>query len=280
MSSAPIESLLLIAGNGVYPRLLAESARRQGVKRIVTFAFRHETDRAITSLSDTVHWIYIGQLEAMLTAMQATGIHQAVMAGQITPTHLFSVRLDSRARSLLKPLAIRNAETIFGAVADELASIGIRLIPASSFMEAFMPAAGILTHRPPSPDEQSDMDFGFRIAKATSALDIGQTVVVKQGTVVAVEAFEGTDQAIRRARKLAGPGTVVIKVAKPGHDMRFDIPVIGRRTLITLRKAQVRALAFEAGRAILLERDAVVKEANRMDLCLAALSPAKTEPST
>lgn len=143
-----------------------------------------------------------------------------------------------------------------------------------------MPAAGILTQRSPTPDEQSDMDFGFRMAKATSALDIGQTVVVKQGTVVAVEAFEGTDQAIRRARKLAGPGTVVVKVAKPDHDMRFDIPVIGLRTLVTLRKAQVKALAFEAGRAILLERDAVVKEANRMNLCLAALSTAKTEQST
>lgn len=270
MTNPVPETLCLIAGRGVYPLLLASSARTQGVRRIVAIAFRRETSPKIATLADEVHWISLGQFGAMLKAMRASGAKHAVMAGQITPTHLFRVRLDAPMLALLKKLRARNAETIFGAVGDELRAIGIDLVPASSFMEAHMPAPGVLSARAPREAEATDVALGLRVAKLTSGLDVGQTVVLKQGTILAVEAFEGTDEAIRRAGKLGGPGTVVVKVAKCGHDMRFDIPVIGLRTMRMLRKIKAAGLAVEAGRAILLEREAIVAEVNRLGMFLTA----------
>ncbi len=277
MTTGIPETLAIIAGKGAYPRLLAESARLQGVRHIVAVAFRHETDPRIEAVCDTVHWVYLGQLGRMLDALASTGAHHAVMAGQITPTHLFRIRMDARLIDLLKRLPERNAETIFGAVGDELRGIGVDLLAASSFMEAHMPSAGILTERVPTDEERRDIDLGFRIAKLSSGLDIGQTVILKRGTVLAVEAFEGTDAAIRRAGKLGGTGAVVVKVAKQGHDMRFDIPVIGLNTVKSLRKARIAAMAMEAGKAILLEREAVVARMNALGMCLAAAAPTTKE---
>jgi len=265
------EALILIAGKGVYPRLLAEAARRQGVRRLHLIAFKGETERALEKLADRADWIHMGQFGRMLEALRQSGVRQAVMAGQITPTNLFRVRLDGAMLELLKRLPRRNAETIFGAVGEELRAIGIELLPASSFMEEHMPRAGQLGRRAPTPGEAQDMALGLKAARAISALDIGQTVVVKQGTILAVEAFEGTDEAIRRAAKLAGPGIVAVKVAKAGHDMRFDIPVVGWHTLTLLRRVKAAALAVEAGRAILLEQERLVAEADRCGLCLMAL---------
>ena len=271
MTAMPKE-IVLIAGRGVYPRLLAESARTQGVAHIFALAFRGETDRVIEKWADRVEWVHLGKFDAMLEALRRSGLRHAVMAGQIAPTNLFRLRLDERTLNILRRLPVRNAKTIFGAVADELAAIGIELLPASSFMEAHMPRAGVLTSRSPSASEQRDIEIGFKAAKVTSGLDIGQTVVVKEGTILAVEAFEGTDEAIQRAGKLAGAGAVVVKVAKPEHDMRFDIPVIGRHTMKMLRAVRAAALALEAGRAILLERDVIVGEANRMGLCISVVA--------
>lgn len=262
------EHLLIIAGRGAYPLELASSARHQGVRRLSVIAFRGETDRAMARHADDVAWIYIGQLRAFLEAVKKTGAACAVMAGQIAPGNLFNLRPDREALALLASLKLRNAETIFGAIGGELGKIGVQLLPASRFMERAMPETGLLTRRAPDAREQADIAFGRRISDATSALDIGQTVVVKEGTVLAVEAFEGTDEAIRRAGRLGGPGAVVVKAAKRGHDMRFDIPVIGRRTIKSLRKARASALAIEAGRSILLEREAVLEEANRAGLCI------------
>jgi DUF1009 family protein len=176
------------------------------------------------------------------------------MAGQLAPTKLFKVRMDKMMRDLLQDLPERNAQTIFGAIGDRLADIGIELLPASVFMESAMPAPGPLSARRPTESEQSDIELGVRVAKETSGLDIGQTVVVKQGTILAVEAFEGTDAAIERAAKLGGPGAVVIKMSKDQHDMRFDIPVIGIKTIELLARVQASALAVEAGRSIILEQ--------------------------
>jgi DUF1009 family protein len=273
MERSAVESLGIIAGRGVYPLLLAESARQQGVRRLHAVAFRGETDRGIERRADQVAWIHLGQLGAMLDAIARSGVRDWVMAGQITPTHLFRVRPDGRLIQLLRRLRARNAETIFGAVSEELAAVGVCVLPASSFMEAHMPGAGLLTRRAPSEEEASDIRIGFGAALATSGLDIGQTVVVKQGTILAVEAFEGTDETILRAGRLGGEGSVVVKLAKRGHDMRFDIPVVGLHTLKVLRKARAGVLAFEAGRCIVLGREAVVEEADRRGLCLTALAP-------
>ena len=271
MTSAPIRELGLIAGKGAYPLLLAQSARQQGVQRIVAVAFRRETSREIARYVDELHWVYLGQLQPLLDRLRASGVRQAVMAGQITPTHLFNVRFDKALLALLSRLRERNAHSIFGAFGDELKALGIELLPAHLFMEAAMPAAGPIGGRAPTDAEWQDIQLGLQVAKVTSGIEIGQTVVVKRGTILAVEAFEGTDEAIARAGRLGGPGAVVVKVAKQGHDMRFDIPVIGARTLRSLRKARAAVLAVEAGRTILLEREALAAEADRMGLSMVAV---------
>ena len=264
-------ALAIIAGRGAYPWLLAQSARQQGVRRLFAVAFRRETDPVIEKHVDEVRWIYLGQLGALLSELKQSGIGNAVMAGQITPTHLFRVRMDRPMLSLLGRLKERNAETIFGAIGEELRGVGVELKPASLFMESAMPAAGVLTARGPTSEEERDIALGLHVAKTTSGLDIGQTVVIKQGTILAVEAFEGTDAAILRAGELGGPGAVVVKVAKRGHDMRFDIPVVGEHTLKTLRRAKASVLAVEARRTILLEREKIIAQATRQGLCLTAV---------
>jgi DUF1009 family protein len=272
------ESLGIIAGKGVYPRLLADSARKQGVKRLFAVAFRKETDPVLEKFTDQIEWLYLGQLGAMLDAFKASGVKHVVMAGQITPTHLFRVRMDAPMISLLARLRVRNAETIFGAVGDELKKIGVELMPASLFMEHAMPEAGVLSARAPTEQESADIQLGLKVAKLTSGLDIGQTVVIKNGTILAVEAFEGTDAAIARAGELGGVGAVVVKVAKRGHDMRFDIPVIGEHTMKSLRRIKAAALAVEANRTILLDREVVIAEANRQNLCLVAMKVEQSNP--
>jgi len=260
--------LAIIAGSGVYPGLLAQSATKQGVSYLFAIAFKKETDPAIERIVDDVKWLKVGQLDAALSALQESGIRQVVMVGQITPIHLFRIRPDRRMFSLLNHLSAWNAKTIFGGIANELESIGIELLPAYLFMEDAMPLAGLLTRRKPTEQEQEDIKLGFKVAKATSGLEIGQTVAVKQGTILAVEAFEGTDATILRAGRLGGAGIVVVKVAKEGHDMRFDIPVIGVNTLKSLKKVKAAVLAVEAKRTILLEREKFVSQANSMGLCL------------
>lgn len=265
-------SLALIAGRGVYPRLLAEAAKKQGVQDLFAVAFRGETDRAVCRLADRAVWVNMGQYGRMLDALGASGARHAVMAGQIKPTNLFRVRPDARFVALLQRLKVRNAETIFGAVAEDLKAVGLDVLPASTFMEEHMPGPGLLTRRGPTADEQADIALGLKVAKATSQLDIGQTVVVKQGTVLAVEAFEGTNNAIKRAAALGGAGIVIVKVAKAGHDMRFDIPVVGEHTLKLLRKLKAAVLAVEANRTILLDRPRLVEQADRMALAMVAVA--------
>lgn len=271
MSEKKPDSLSIIAGRGAYPRVLAESARKQGVKRITAVAFKKETDSVIEKVADEVIWVHIGQLQAMLDALAAFKTPHVVMAGQIKPTHLFNIRPDKRMFDLLARLKERNAETIFGAVGEELKSIGIELLQASRFMESTMPDPGQIGHIPPSPAQWDDIKLGLRVAKATSGLDIGQTVVIKEGTVLAVEAFEGTDDTILRAGELGGAGSVIVKVAKRGHDMRFDIPVIGDRTFDSIKKSGAKVLAVEAKRSILLDREALVKLADQRGIAFLAV---------
>ena len=274
---ASVEALGIVAGKGAYPLVLARAARAQGVKRIFAVAFKGETDKRIAEVVDEVRWQYVGQLGKFLDAFGGSGIPVAVMAGQITPRNLFHVRLDPPMRALLAKLPRKNADTIFGAVGDALRGVGVELQPAHLFMESEMAPAGLLTSRAPTAEERADIDLGLEVAKATSGIQVGQTVVIKQGVVLAVEAFEGTDAAIRRGGKVGGAGAVVVKVARRGHDMRWDIPVVGLRTLKSIRKAGVRALAVEAGRTILLEREAVLAEAERMELAMVGREIAEPE---
>ncbi len=264
------ELLGIIAGNGVYPRLLADAARRNGVNKLIAAAFTGETDPALAQQVDMLEWMRVGQLGRLLKFFRANDVRHAIMAGQIAPKNLFDLRPDLKALLLLGKLKRRNAESIFAAVADELAKIHVELLPATTFLEDSLATAGLVAGPKPSRREEQDIDYGWQIAREMARLDVGQTVIVKNGTVVAVEAFEGTNDAIRRGGSLAREGAVMVKVAKPNQDMRFDVPIIGVETIRAAAESKLRAIAIEAQRTLLLERDAVVQLADRSGISLVA----------
>jgi hypothetical protein len=260
----------IIAGNGVYPRLLADAAQKAGVKKIVAAAFNGETDPGITQHVHLIEWMRVGQLNRLLKFFNQNKVHHAIMAGQIAPKNLFDLRPDLKALMLLGKLKQRNAESIFAAIADELAKVDVDLLPATTFLEDSLATAGLIAGTKLSRQEEEDVDLGWKIAKEIARLDIGQTVIVKNGTVVAVEAFEGTNEAIRRGGALAREGAVVVKVAKPNQDMRFDAPVIGVETIRVAAEAKLRVIAVEAGKTLLLEHKAIADLAAQSKLSIIA----------
>jgi DUF1009 family protein len=268
LAQPQLHTLGIIAGNGVYPRLLADAARKAGVKKISAAAFTGETDPVLQQHVDVLEWIRVGQLNRLLTFFRAHDIHHAIMAGQIAPKNLFDLRPDWKALMLLGTLKERNAESIFVAIADELAKIDVELLPATTFLEDSLAASGLIAGPKLSRNEEEDVDLGWRIAKEIARLDIGQTVLVRNGTVVAVEALEGTNDAIRRGGELASSGAVMVKVAKPSQDMRFDVPVIGVETMRVAAEARLRVIAAEAEKTLLLERDAIVDLANHSKISI------------
>jgi DUF1009 family protein len=264
------EILGIIAGNGVYPRLLADSARKAGVKKIVAAAFTGETDPSLEHHVDLAEWMRVGQLSRLLKFFREQKIHHAIMAGQIAPKNLFDLRPDWKALLMLARLKQRNAESIFTAIADELTKIDVQLLPATSFLEDFLAPVGLIAGPKLSRREEEDVDLGWKTAKEIARLDVGQTVMVKNGTVLAVEGFEGTNEAIKRGGALAREGAVMIKVSKPNQDMRFDVPVVGVETIRVASEAQVRVIALEAGKTLLLERDAIIDLAERAKISIIA----------
>ena len=270
LAQAPPEILGIIAGNGVYPRLLAEAARKAGVKKIIAAAFTNETDPEITQHVDLTEWMRVGQLNRLLKFFDQNKVHHAIMAGQIAPKNLFDLRPDWKALLLLGKLKERNAESLFAAIADELARIDVDLLPATTFLEDCLVPAGLIAGAKLSRQEEEDIDLGWKIAKEIARLDIGQTVIVKNGTVVAVEAFEGTNEAISRGGALAREGAVMVKVAKPNQDMRFDAPVIGVETIRVAVEAKLRVIAVEAGKTLLLEPKAIADLAAHSKLSIIA----------
>src|SRR5882757_666091 len=225
------DTLGIIAGNGVYPRLLADGARRAGVEKIVAAAFTNETDPVLERHVNVLEWMRVGQLGRFLKFFRSQGIQHAIMAGQIAPQNLFDLRPDLKALMLLGKLKQRNAESIFGTIADELARIDVDLLPATTFLEDCLASSGLIAGAKLSQREEEDIELGWDIAKEIARLDIGQTIVIKNGTIVAVEALEGTNEAIKRGGTLARENAVMIKVSKPNQDMRFDVPVIGVETI-------------------------------------------------
>lgn len=264
------EILGIITGNGVYPKELAAAARKAGVKKIVAAAFTDETDPAISDLVDVIEWLRVGQLGRLLKFFQQHDVHRAIMAGQIAPKNLFDLRPDVKALVVLAKLKQRNAESIFTAIADELGKADIHLLPATTFLENDLAAKGLIAGAKLSRAEEDDVDLGWNVAKEMARLDIGQTIIVKNGTVLAVEAFEGTNDAIKRGGALAREGAVMIKVAKPKQDMRFDVPVIGVETIKVATEAKLRVIAVEAGKTLLLERDKVIDLAQRSKISIVA----------
>ena len=262
LAKAPLQILGIIAGNGVYPRLLADAARKAGVKKIIAAAFTSETDPALEQHVDVLEWMRVGQLNRLLKFFRVQDIHHAIMAGQIAPKNLFDLRPDWKALMLLGKLKQRNAESIFAAIAHELANVDVDLLPATTFLEDSLAPSGLIAGPKLSRQEEADVDLGWKTAKEIARLNIGQTIIVKNGTVVAVEALEGTNDAIRRGSELAREGAVMVKVAKPKQDTRFDVPVIGLETIRIAVEARLRVIAVEVGKTLLLERDAIVDLAN------------------
>ena len=254
----------------MYPRLLADSARKAGVKKIVAAAFTGETDSALAQHVDLIQWMRVGQLNRLLKFFREQEAHHAIMAGQIAPKNLFDLHPDWKALLVLAKLKQRNAESIFSAIADELAKVDVGLLPATSFLEDSLASAGLIAGPKLSRREEEDVDFGWKIAKEIARLDIGQTVIVKDGTIVAVEALEGTNDAIKRGGSLARKGAIMVKVAKPNQDMRFDVPVIGVETIRVAAEAKLRVVAIEAGKTLLLEKDAIIDLAKRERISIVA----------
>jgi UDP-2,3-diacylglucosamine hydrolase len=267
-----IATLGLIAGNGIYPLLVARAARQCGVREIHVAAFENETRRDLADAADTIEWLRVGQLSRLLKYFSRVGTHHAIMAGQIAPKNLFELRPDIKALMLLSKLKKRNAETLFGGVAGELANVGVTLLPAITFLEESLAGTGWLAGPKAKRRLLDDAKYGFTVAKEVSRLDIGQTVVIRHGTVLAVEAFEGTNEAIRRGAALGRGIAVVVKVSKPNQDFRFDVPVIGCQTIEIAAESGVKLIAVEAAKTLLLDRPAVEVAANQHQISIYGMS--------
>ena len=283
MSYVP-EKLLVVSGAGTYPAGIVRGARAAGVPRVDVLAVRGSTARETRRLADTVHTIGIGEIHSGLQWCAAQGYDGAVFAGQISPLSLFRSRFDAQTKAWLASLPCKNAHTVYGKLAEEFEKAGIPVFPASIYMDRNMPGEGTLTRRSPDAREMRDIAHAAAVAHDVGVHDVGQTVAVKDGMVLAVEAFEGTNAAIKRAGRLGGRGAVVFKAAREGHDMRFDIPVIGPKTVKTLARAKVSALAFQAHRPMILDIEKTVAMADARGIAIAGvatgLPPAPLAPSS
>ena len=276
------KKIIVISGGGDYPRFVIEGARLSGVEKIDVLAVRGSTKRATCKAADFVHIIGIGEVASGLEWVSKQGYDGAIFAGQISPISLFRSRFDEQTKEWLRSLSSKTAHTIYGKLAFEFERVGVKVLPASCFMDEHIPGEGVLTERGLTEKELSDIDYGQKVAHDVGIHDVGQTVVVKDGMVLAVEAFEGTNAALKRGGKLGGKGAVVFKAARIGHDMRFDIPVVGLKTLKVMKSAGITAIAFQANRLVLLERERVIAFANRHNIAVVGmktdLPPAPLRP--
>jgi DUF1009 family protein len=270
--SIDLSSIALIAGNGIYPATFIAAAKSAGVKRLVAAAFLNETKPELAQQADAIEWFRVGQLGKMISFFKKQDIKQVVMVGQIAPKNLFDLRPDLRLLLMLARIKQRNAETLFGGIADELAKDGITLLPATTFLEDLMPMAGHVAGPQIKKRRWEDAQYGFTIAKESSRLDIGQTVIVKNGTVLAVEAFEGTNEAVKRGGALGRGGATMVKVSKPNQDMRFDVPVIGPDTVRNAAAAGVDLIAIEAGKTLILGMDELQQECLRSRVSIISIA--------
>jgi DUF1009 family protein len=263
----------LIAGNGRFPFLVLDAARAQGHDVVVVAAQEEastELNEAVKRHETAIHWVSVGQLSRCIDLLVSEGVTHAVMAGQVKHARLFSKGIvpDLLFLKVLKQLASRNTDGLIGAVANVLRERGIELLDSTALLQPLLAREGILTRRGPNEDEQKDFDFGYRMADAIAALDIGLAIAVRAQAVVAVEAMEGTDEVIARAGRLAGAGVAIVKVAKPRQDMRFDVPVIGVATIRAMQDAGATALSVDAGRALVIDGDAVFVAADEAGITI------------
>ena len=267
-----MRKLGLIAGNGKFPLIFAEQAKREGIS-LVTVAHRGETLEEIEKVADGVTWVYVGELGKIIRTFHEAGVAEAVMAGGIKKVKLFAnFRPDLRGAAFLARVRSREDDQLLRGVADELERDGIRVLESTMFLSQIISPEGMLTHRSPSREQWEDIRLGFLTAKDVGRLGIGQCVVVKHRVVLAVEAAEGTDAAIRRGGELGKEGFVAVKVSKPQQDLRFDVPAVGLNTIRTLHELKGAVLAVEAGKTILLEKEKLIQEADRAGIALVGVS--------
>jgi len=261
----------LIAGNGRFPFLVLQGARSQGIDMAV-IAIKEEADADLAKLTARLHWVSLGDLSKTIDLLHQEGVTQAVMAGQVKHNKIFSaIRPDWKLAKLLLALREKNTDSLIGAVAKVLEDEGIRLVDSTVFLKPLLPDAGVLTRRAPNEEESADMAYGLVVARNIAAMDVGQTVVVSSQACVAVEAMEGTDETITRAARIvAGKSLVVVKVSKPKQDMRFDVPVVGLPTIATMKACGATALAIDAQRTLLFDREELIAVANVAGIAMQA----------
>ncbi len=259
----------LIAGGGDFPLLTLRSARQAG-HEVAVVAIREEAPPEIESLADSCRWISLGQLSKLIETFRSEGVSQAVMAGRIRHAQIFSaIRPDWRLLKVLNALRRKNTDSLLGALAQVLEDEGISLLDSTHFLASSLAGLGPNGRRKPSAGERRNIEYGQEVAKALAAYDIGQSVVICEQACVAVEAMEGTDAVLERAGRLAnGRELTLVKVAKPNQDMRFDVPVIGPRTIRKMQAANATAASIEAGRTLLLEKDRLLADADRAGICV------------
>jgi UDP-2,3-diacylglucosamine hydrolase len=270
----------LIAGNGRFPFLVLEGARSQGIEMAV-IALKEEASRDLENKATRLHWVGLGELSKTIDLMHQEGITQAVMAGQVKHNKIFSaIRPDWKLAKLLFSLPRKNTDALIGGIARVLQDEGIQLVDSTLFLKPLLPEPGVLTRRAPTEQESADIAYGHSVARQIAGLDIGQTVVISEQACVAVEAMEGTDEAIARASRIAaGRPLVVVKVSKPGQDMRFDVPVVGLPTIEQMKSSHATALAVDAGRTLLFDRPKLIELADAAGISIQAFVPdAGAEP--
>ncbi len=268
-----VKKVGLIAGMGELPMAVAEEARARGYS-VFAMGLQPLAEKSLASYVDEIKWINVGKFGKLIDTLKECGIKKAVMAGKVSKTLLYKSKItpDLRAVKLLFSLKDRKDDSILLAIAKELHDEGIELLDITLFSTGLLMPDGVLTKKRPSPDEQKDIEFGWEIAKEMGRLDIGQTVVVKNRAVMAIEAIEGTDEAIRRGGKLAVEGAVVVKVSKPNQDMRFDVPAVGRQTLSAMREVNARVLCVETKKSLILNKDKLIEDAQKAGISIVGRS--------
>jgi hypothetical protein len=264
----------LIAGNGDFPFLVLEGARSRGIDMAV-IAIKEEASPELAQRAGRLHWVSLGELSRTIELLHQEGVQHAVMAGQVKHNKIFSaIRPDWKLAKLLLSLPVKNTDSLIGAVARVLHDEGIELVDSTKFLGTLLPSEGILTRRSPDQSESADITYGRHVAQQIAALDLGQTVVVRDRACVAIEAMEGTDETIERAARITGgQRIVVVKVSKPTQDMRFDVPVVGLKTIEVMQRSNATALALDAGKTLLFDRDRLIAAADDAGIAIQAFAP-------
>jgi DUF1009 family protein len=262
------EIIGLIAGGGQFPLMVADAVRKQGL-RMVAVAHHGETDPSLSEKADEIVWIKLGQLGHLIKALKKRGIHNAIMAGTITKKRMFeNIRPDLKGLTIMSKLAVFHDDDILRAVAKELAREDIEIVSSTYYLPDLLAPIGCLTRKRPSKSEKEDIDFGWKVAKELGRLDIGQCVVVRKKTVLALEAIDGTDETILRGGRLGRESAVVIKVSKPNQDLRFDVPTVGIKTLKAMSQVKASVLAVEAGKTLMFERPEMITYADNRGIAI------------